>query len=131
MAAVRATKQVLNVTENAASRIKTLLQARNPSPYGVRIGVRKRGCNGLSYTLNYADEKSKGDEMVSQHGVNILVEPKAIFHIVGTTMDYHEDDMGSEFRFRNPNEKARCGCGESFTTSAHEHVPTAAKGSKR
>ena len=78
----------------------------------------------MSYTMQYAVEKAKLEEEVEQHGVRIFVEPKAIMHVVGTTMDYVEDDLSSEFVFHNPNAEASCGCGESFTVSSR--MPSAA-----
>jgi iron-sulfur cluster assembly protein len=111
---MRAKKQVLLVTDAAAARIQTLLAKRGRPSAGVRIGVRARGCSGLSYTLEYADEKGKFDEVVEDKGVTILVDPKAIMFILGTEMDYVEEKLQSGFTFRNPNEKSRCGCGESF-----------------
>jgi iron-sulfur cluster assembly protein len=109
-----ALKQALNVTEAAAERIQALLAGRGKPSIGVRVGVRARGCSGLSYTLEYADEKGKFDEVVEASGVTILVDPKAIMFLLGTEMDYVEEKLQSGFVFRNPNEKVRCGCGESF-----------------
>jgi iron-sulfur cluster assembly protein len=111
---MRATKQVLSVTDAAAARIRALLANRGKPALGVRIGVRARGCSGLSYTLEYADEKGKFDEIVEDKGVTILVDPKAVMFILGTEMDYVEEKLQSGFTFLNPNEKGRCGCGESF-----------------
>ena len=107
------------MTEAAAQRISELLQnrqANGEAAVAVRIGVKTRGCNGLSYTMQYASEKqSPLEEEVEQHGARIFVEPKALMHVIGTTMDFVEDDLSSEFVFHNPNAEASCGCGESFT----------------
>ncbi len=107
-------KQAMTVTEAAAGRIQQLLEKRGKPSVGIRVGVRSRGCSGLTYTLEYADEKGKFDEVVQANGVTILIDPKASMFIIGTEMDYVEDKMQAGFTFSNPNEKGRCGCGESF-----------------
>ena len=104
----------ITVTEAAAEHVKALLAKRGKPSAGVRIGVRTKGCSGLSYTLEYADEKGKWDEAVDAHGVTILIDPKAMMFVLGTTMDWAEDKLKQGFVFTNPNEKGRCGCGESF-----------------
>ena len=109
-----AAKQAMTVTDAAAERIQALLTQRGKASIGVRVGVRARGCSGLSYTLEYADERGRFDEIVEDKGVTILVDPKAVMFIIGTEMDYIEEKLQSGFVFRNPNEKGRCGCGESF-----------------
>jgi iron-sulfur cluster assembly accessory protein len=109
-----ARKQAMSVTDAAAERIRTLLAGRGRPSVGIRIGVRSRGCSGLSYTLEYADAKDKFDEVVEDKGVTVLVDPKAVMFILGTEMDYVEEKLQNGFVFRNPNEKGRCGCGESF-----------------
>ena len=109
-----ALKQALSVTDSAVERIQALLAKRGKPSLGVRVGVRSRGCSGLSYTLEFADEKGRFDEVVEAKGVTVLVDPKAVMFILGTEMDYVEEKLESGFVFRNPNEKGRCGCGESF-----------------
>ncbi len=104
----------MTVTDAAAMRIQALLAGRGKPSAGIRIGVRTKGCSGLSYTLEFADEKGPFDEVVEDKGVTILIDPKATMFILGTEMDFVEDKLTSGFVFRNPNEKGRCGCGESF-----------------
>jgi iron-sulfur cluster assembly protein len=106
--------QAISITDAAAERVQALLAKRGKPSAGIRIGVRTKGCSGLSYTIEYADEKTKFDEVVEAKGVTVLIDPKATLFILGTEMDYVEDKLQSGFVFKNPNEKGRCGCGESF-----------------
>ena len=104
----------IGVTAAAVARVKQLLEKRGKPSAGVRIGVRTRGCSGLQYTLEYADQRNPMDEAVEVEGVTILIDPKASMFVFGTEMDYVEEALKAGFVFRNPNEKGRCGCGESF-----------------
>ena len=105
----------LTVTTAALEQVKALLDSRGKPSYGVRIGVRTKGCSGMSYTLEFADEKNAFDEEVKvNEEITLLIDPKATMFIIGTEMDFVEDTLESGFQFNNPNEKGRCGCGESF-----------------
>ncbi|GGF73708.1 MULTISPECIES: HesB/IscA family protein [Terasakiella] len=105
----------ISVTEAALDRIRVLMEGRGKPSKGVRIGVRTKGCSGLSYTLEFADEVNEFDEVFdAADDITIMIDPKATMFIFGTEMDFVEEQMASGFVFTNPNEKGRCGCGESF-----------------
>jgi iron-sulfur cluster assembly protein len=110
----RARPQLMTVTPLAADRVKALIDGRGKPTAGIRIGVRTKGCSGLSYTLEFADKQEPMDEVVQAGDIKLLIDPKASLFLIGTEMDYEEEKLKSGFVFRNPNEKGRCGCGESF-----------------
>ncbi len=105
---------ILSVTPTAADHMAAQLAARGKPSEGVRIGVRARGCSGLSYTFEYADAVSPADEVVDVRGMKLFIDPKAVMFLIGSEMDFVSDKLKSGYVFRNPNEKGRCGCGESF-----------------
>jgi iron-sulfur cluster assembly protein len=107
-------RAIFTLTDAAANRVKAMLASRGKPSAGIRVSTRTKGCNGHSYTLEFADERNAQDEVVESHGVTILIDPKAILFVIGTEMDYVDEKLQSGFVFRNPNEKGRCGCGESF-----------------
>ena len=104
----------ITISDMAVQQIQALLDSRGKPSAGIKIGVKTAGCSGLSYALEYADEVGEFDEVVEAQGVKVLIDPKAIMFILGTEMDYKDSKMESGFTFTNPNEKGRCGCGESF-----------------
>jgi len=106
--------QLMTVSQAAAERAKALIEGRGKPTAGLRIGVRTKGCSGLSYTLEFADKQEPMDEVVETAGIKLLIDPKASLFLIGTEMDYEEEKLKSGFVFKNPNEKGRCGCGESF-----------------
>mmetsp|Transcript_16493 Transcript_16493/g.22794 ORF Transcript_16493/g.22794 Transcript_16493/m.22794 type:complete len:127 (+) Transcript_16493:285-665(+) len=109
----RLQKAAIKLTETATQRLQELLTKRDTE--FIRLGVKTRGCNGLSYTMSYTNQKGKYDELIEQNGVRVLIDPGVLMHVIGTEMDFVTDRLRSEFVFNNPNSKGECGCGESFT----------------
>ncbi len=107
-------KQVMTLTDAAAGRLRDLLENRDQPALGLRIGVRSGGCSGMAYTMEFTAEAGPNDEVVAAKGVTVLIDPKALIFLLGTEMDYVDAKLQSGFVFNNPNEKGRCGCGESF-----------------
>jgi iron-sulfur cluster assembly protein len=108
------TNQVIKLSENAANRIKEIMSTADKKAIGVRVGVKSGGCAGMSYIMEYAKEIKPNEEIIEDKGVKVIIEPKAIMHLLGTEMDYKKEKFSSQFVFINPNETERCGCGESF-----------------
>ena len=108
------TSRAVAITDRAAAHISELLSKREKPSVGIKVGIRTRGCSGLSYTIEYADEIGKYDEVIEEKGVRVLIDPKAVMFLIGTEMDFVEDKFKSGFVFNNPNAKGTCGCGESF-----------------
>lgn len=107
-------KDPISITPSAAVQIQNLLAQREKPALGIRIIVETKGCSGKKYKIEYADEMGKFDISIKQNGVQVFIDPKAMLFIIGTEMDYREEELASGFIFSNPNEKGRCGCGESF-----------------
>ncbi len=107
--------QAITLTDRAAARMQAIMERADNDFIGVRIGVKNGGCAGMEYTLDYASEKAPLDEMVEDHGVTILIDPKAILFLLGTEVDYVTEKLSSKFVFNNPNQTDACGCGESVT----------------
>lgn len=108
-------KAAVNLTESAVRRLEHLVEAKGEGALGIRLGIKTAGCSGLTYKLDFAREERPGEEVVEAGSTRIFVEPEAVMLLHGTQMDFVEDRLGASFVFNNPNEKARCGCGESFT----------------
>lgn len=106
---------VLRITDAAAARVRQLLERSEKPALGLRVGVRTGGCSGLMYEVEYAHERQGFEEVVEDKGVKVFVDPTALMYLIGAEMDYVEDKLRSGFVFNNPNEKSRCGCGESFS----------------
>jgi iron-sulfur cluster assembly protein len=104
----------ITLTESAATRAQKFLAQRGQG-IGLRLGVRTSGCSGLAYTLEFVDESLPDDCRFESHGVTVLVDPKSLAILDGTELDFVREGMNEGFKFNNPNSKAQCGCGESFT----------------
>ena len=112
MSTPRPRPQVMKLTERAADRIKAILAEKGVTG-ALRIGVKKGGCAGMEYTMEWAAEQKPFDDVVEQHGVKVLIDPKAVMYLLGTEMDYKTDKLSAQFVFSNPNQTGSCGCGES------------------
>ena len=107
--------KVVTLSDSAAERVKEIM-AKAEKPYaGLRVGVKNGGCAGQEYILEYAETAGPLDEVVEDKDVTILIDPKAVLFLIGTTIDYEVSRLSSKFVFRNPNETDACGCGESVT----------------
>ncbi len=107
-------KQMITLTNAAVDRVKKLMANSGEPVLGLRVGVSTKGCSGLSYVFEYAKEKQPYEEEIDSKGAKVFIDPMATMYLAGAEMDYVEDKMKSGFVFSNPNEKSRCGCGESF-----------------
>lgn len=104
---------MITITKTAAERIRLQLEKRKKG-LGIRIGVKTTGCSGLAYVLEYVDKVFEGDHIFEAEGVHVYVDGKSMVYMNGLEMDWVRNGLNEGFEFRNPNEKDRCGCGESF-----------------
>ena len=104
---------VMHLTERAAARVRKLVAGAGRPIAGVRVGIKKGGCAGMEYTLDAVETPNPADDVVSEHGVNVYVDPKAVLFLLGSLMDYETTKLRSGFVFQNPNEVSSCGCGKS------------------
>jgi len=111
----RALPPLMQLTDAAAERLRRLY-ANAHAGMTLRIGVKTKGCSGMSYDMSWVEAPGPGDEVVTDKGLTVLVDRKASLFLIGTVMDYEVKDLSAGFTFTNPNEKGRCGCGESFHT---------------
>lgn len=116
MNAPRPKPSILTVTDAAAARVREIVANAEKPVAGVRLGIKKGGCAGMTYTMDLAETANKGDDVVDiGGGVRVLVDPAAVLFLLGTEMDFTVDKLSARFVFRNPNETSACGCGESVT----------------
>jgi iron-sulfur cluster assembly protein len=103
----------VKLTPSAAERVRNFLDKRGRG-VGLRLGVKKTGCSGFAYVVNYADELSAGDVVFEDQGVKVIVDADSLRYVDGTEIDFVREGLNEAFKFRNPNVRGECGCGESF-----------------
>jgi iron-sulfur cluster assembly protein len=112
---VRARPAAIILTSAALDRIAELMRKAPADAIGVKLSTPRRGCSGLAYSVDYVTEEVPFDEKIETPGGNFYVDGASVLYLVGSTMDWREDDFAAGFVFDNPNAKGACGCGESFT----------------
>lgn len=105
--------KVMNLSDAAANRVRQIVEGSSTPIVGIRVGVKNGGCAGMAYTIEAAEAVRPGDEIVTEKGATVLVDPKAVLFLLGTEMDFKTDKLASQFVFNNPNQTSACGCGES------------------
>ena len=105
---------IIKLSENAATRIREIMSNAEKDSVGVRVSVKSGGCAGMAYVMEYTKDVNPNDEVIEDKGVKVFIDSAAVIYLLGTEMDYKEEEMSSTFVFNNPNETERCGCGESF-----------------
>jgi iron-sulfur cluster assembly protein len=103
----------VTLTDRAAEHVQRYIQKRGKG-VGLRLGVRTTGCSGLAYKIEFADEVKPEDNTFESNGVRVFIDPKSLAYLDGTQLDFVKEGLNEGFKFNNPNEKDRCGCGESF-----------------
>lgn len=104
---------IMSLTDAAAERVRSIIARSDKPVIGLRVGVKNGGCAGMEYTMEFAEEAGRFDEVVEDKGVKVLIDPKAVLYLLGTQMDYKTDKFAAQFVFNNPNQTSACGCGES------------------
>ncbi|MCK0195494.1 Fe-S cluster assembly scaffold SufA [Ancylobacter sp. 6x-1] len=113
MTVQRSRPPVMSLTDAAAARVRSIIERSETPVFGLRVGVKNGGCAGMEYTMEFAEEPGRFDEILEDKGVKVLIDPKAILYLLGTEMDFKTDKMSAQFVFNNPNQTSACGCGES------------------
>ena len=115
--------KVMSLSDAAAERVRQIVEGSKNPIVGIRVGVKNGGCAGMSYTIEAAESVKPGDEVVTEKGATVLVDPKAVLFLLGTEMDFKTEKLASQFVFNNPNQKSACGCGESVQLEAAKLDP--------
>ena len=110
-------KPIVTLTDAAATHVKRLMDQAETDVIGLRIGVKTAGCSGMQYDVQYATDQKPFEDKIEEKGITLLFDPAAVMFLIGSEMDWQEDKFAARFVFNNPNEVARCGCGESFSVA--------------
>ena len=113
MGSISSRFKVMTLTDAAAARVQEIIAASDKPIAGLRVGVKNGGCAGMSYTMEFAEAAAPHDEVIEDKGVRVLIDPKAVLFLLGSSMDFRTDRLSAGFVFLNPNETSACGCGES------------------
>ena len=103
----------VTLSESAARHVSNFIAKRGKG-FGIRLGVKTSGCSGMAYKLEFVDQTEDEDEVFESHGVKVVIDPKSLAYLDGTELDFVKEGLNEGFKFHNPNERDRCGCGESF-----------------
>ena len=125
------TKPLITLTDKAAAHIHALVAEKGSAVIGIRVGLKEAGCSGMKYHVEYATDKKPFESTITDKGVTVLIDPKAEMFLLGAEMDWQEEVFASGFVFHNPNEVARCGCGESFSITQRDGFAPADKGTAK
>lgn len=112
--------KAVTLSDAAAARVRDIMGEAESRVIGLKVGVKKGGCAGMEYVMDYATEQGALDEVVEDKGVKVLIDPKAVLFLIGTEIDFVREKLSERFVFRNPNETDACGCGESVTIKPAE-----------
>ncbi|MEL0077022.1 MAG: iron-sulfur cluster assembly accessory protein [Alphaproteobacteria bacterium] len=110
-------KPIVTLTDAAATHVKRLMDQAETDVIGLRIGVKTAGCSGMQYDVQYATDQKPFEDKIEEKGITLLIDPAAVMFLIGAEMDWQEEKFAARFVFNNPNEVARCGCGESFSVA--------------
>lgn len=108
---------ILTISDRASKRVQEILKNAGKSVIGLRVGIKTAGCSGLQYTVEFASEQKPFEDAIDLNGFCVFIDPASVMFLIGSEMDWVEDKFNSSFVFNNPNETAKCGCGESFSIS--------------
>jgi iron-sulfur cluster assembly protein len=111
-------KPIITLTKKAAQHVQSLMSKADSDVIGLRVGIKTTGCSGMQYDVQFATEQKPFEDKVEEKGVTLFIDPTAVMFLVGSEMDWQEDKFAARFVFNNPNEVARCGCGESFSVAS-------------